>query len=66
MSENEHFVAGAMLGFKNVFLFVCLFFSSAQYGSLFPLCPSTDPAGILQGTAAVATCIFPLFHAYVM
>jgi len=28
------------------------------------LCPDSDPAGRLQGSLAVATCIFPLFHVW--
>lgn len=67
VSETERFVAvRPCLSSKLLF-----FFCSALWRTIFlcvlnPHCPSADPAGRLQGPAAVATCIFPLFHASMM
>lgn len=67
MSETERFVAvRPCLSLKILHFLLCSVWRTIFLCVLNPLCPSADPAGRLQGPAAVATCIFPLFHASMM
>lgn len=71
VSENEHFGAGAMFSFKKVGVFFG-FLLLSMADSLFPLCPSTDPAGGLWGHSccsgmpfSIVPCIYDvmsMFH----